>query len=93
MKISTIVLAVTGGGGGTAPDKPIDPKDPGFVKKTLEKIAKGLAWLVDKAAAALPGIIGSIISWLINFLSKAVGFVAENTWALFIAVAGVILCC
>ena len=47
--------------------------------------------MAGKAAAALPGIIGSIVSWLINFLSKAVGFVAENTWALFIAVGGMIL--
>ena len=93
MIISTIVLAVTGSAGGVAPtpDTPIKPKDPGFIKKTLDRIAQGLKFLAQKALASLPGVIGAIISWLFNFLSKTVGFIAENTWTIFVAVGGLIL--
>ena len=58
MIISTIVLAVTGGGG-SAPGSP--PKDEGefrkWLKKQLNRLTNALKRLAGKAVAALPGII------------------------------------
>ena len=39
---------------------------------------------------ALPAIIGSVIGAILNFLSKAAGFIAKHTWSLTIAVGGLI---
>ena len=93
LAISTIILALTRTitGGGSTPFKPGDPKKTGFIKRTLDRIAQGLKWLAGKAASALPGIIGSLISFIFNLLSKTVGFVAENTWAMLIAAGSIIL--
>ena len=93
MIISTIVVAVTGGGGsGTGGGKP--PKDQNKLKKgvkdVLQSLANALQRLAGKAAAALPGIIGSIIGAVLNYLSKAVGFLAKNTWAVVVFIAGII---
>ncbi len=94
MAISTLVLAITGGGGGAAPVKP-PPSDKGgvkeWVKKQLKALAGLLAKLAEKATAALPGIIGSIVSWLMSTAGKAVGWLAENTWALLVAVGGLLI--
>ena len=66
MAISTLVLAITGSGG--RPVQPPKPLTPGgvreWVKKQLHTIANFLKQLAGKAAAALPGIIGSILSWV-----------------------------
>ena len=69
MAISTLVLALTGGsGGGAAPPQPTPPQPPGkggvkrWLKKHLQSLGRVLAKLAGKAAAALPGIIGSIVS-------------------------------
>ena len=35
-----------------------------------------------KAAEALPGIIGGIISWILNRAKDIVGWVSQNLWAL-----------
>ena len=51
----------------------------------------GLRWQAEKAAAALPGIIGSIISWIFRVAANVVGFLAENLWLLLIAAAGLII--
>ena len=32
--------------------------------------------------AALPGIIGSIISWILNRAKEVVGLLSQNLWAL-----------
>ena len=91
MIISTVVLAITGGGGPSSGDVPQpQPGEPGFVKKTLEKISKWLSHLAKKIAGVIPGIIGSILSWLLNFLGKTASWLAENMWALFITIAGMI---
>ena len=46
--------------------------------------------LQEKAAKALPVIVGAIVAAILSFLGKAVGFVAEHTWALTVFVAGLI---
>ena len=91
--ISTLVLALTGGAG-VEPPKPPTPSKDGikeWAKKHLKALGHTLAQLAGKAAAALPGIIGSIISWLLNLLSKTAGWLAENVWALVVAVGGLLL--
>ena len=88
--IATIVLSVMsdfGGGGGTGVSS---LKDKGTLKKWLYRLADALKRLAGKAAEALPAIVGSVASVILSLLGKAVGFVAEHTWALTVFVAGVI---
>ena len=40
---------------------------------------------------ALPGIIGSVLSWLLNVASKTVGWLAEHVWALALTVGALLL--
>ena len=97
LAISTLVLALTGGGAAVAPviPTPTPPADKAglkeWAKKHLQALGSMLAQLAGKAAAALPGIIGSIISWLLNLLSKTAGWLAENLWALVVAIGGLLL--
>ena len=74
MAISTLVLALTGGGAGGSPSPAPKPSDKGgvkeWIKKHLQALGRALANLAGKAAAALPGIIGSIVSWLLGALGK-----------------------
>ena len=95
MAISTLVLAVTGGGAGGTPSPAPKPSDKGgvkeWVKKHLQALGRALAKLAGKAAAALPGIIGLIVSWLLSILGKAVTWLADNVWALVIGVGALLL--
>ena len=52
----------------------------GAMKKWLGRLADVLKRLVGKAVEALPAISGSGVGAVLNFLEKAVGFVAEHTW-------------
>ena len=93
MIIGVIVEAVipTTGGTGTTPPKP--PSKEGvkdWVKKQLQNLARLLANLAGKAAAALPGIIGSIVSWLLSATGKVVNWFGNNLWALVVLVVGVL---
>ena len=47
--------------------------------KTLSNLSGKLA---DKALASLPGIIGSILSWILNRAKKVIGWLSQNLWAL-----------
>ena len=96
MAMSALVLALTGGGG--TPDVPSPaprPPEKGevkvWVKKHLQALGRALAKLAGKAAAALPGIIGSIVSWLLGTLGKAAPWLAECLWALAIGVGTLLL--
>ena len=89
--ISTIVLSVTGGGvGGVGPVVPSksgtgDVKK--WVKDQLKHLASLLGKLAEKAAVALPGILGSLVSWLVTQVKNAVNWLADHLWAM---VAGVV---
>ena len=50
-----------------------------------KQLANGLKTLGAKAAAALPGLIGSIVSFLFKTAGQAIGFLAAHTWLLIFA--------
>ena len=43
-----------------------------------------------KAAEALPGIIGAIISWILKKAADVVGWVSQHLWALVVGIGGLI---
>ena len=53
-----------------------------WIKNKLKALSQLLGKLADKALAALPGIIGSIISWILNRAKEVVGWFSQNLWAL-----------
>ena len=93
MVISTLVLAISGCGAAIVPTPPAPCKGGlrEWVKKYLHALVRVLAKLAAKAGAALPGIIGSVVGWLLNLLSKTVGWLASNLWVLILAVEGILL--
>ena len=72
----------------TSPKPDLKP-DPG-PKAVLDSLKDRLRWLAEKAAA-LPGILGPINSWIFRVAANVVGFLAENLWVLLNAVAGLII--
>ena len=60
-----------------------------WIKNKLKALSQLLGKLADKALASLPGIIGSIISWILNRAKEAIGWLSQNLWAL-ITGAGVL---
>ncbi len=62
----------------------------GTMTNTLKKLGtdlgNGLKTLGTKAASALPGLIGVIVSFLFKAAGSAIGFLAEHTWLLILAV-------
>ena len=96
MAIGVLIEALMpGGGGGTMASggKP-SPKDGKGLKEWIRSKLKALASLLGrlgmKAAEALPGIIGTIISWVLNKAADVVGWVSQNLWALVLGVGGLI---
>ena len=82
--------AITASGGGGEPP----PKDQkglkGWIRNKLKALASLLGRLGMKAAEALPGIIGGIISWILNRAKDVVGWVLQNLWALVVGIGGLI---
>ena len=60
------------------------------MKKWLNRLVDALKRLAGKAAEALPAIVESVVGAILSFLGRAVGFVAEHTWALIVFVVGVV---
>ena len=96
MAIGVLVESLLPGGrGGTvASGGEPPPKDEAGLKEWLRNKLKALASLLGKlgmkAAEALPGIIGAIISWILNRATDVVGWVSPNLWALVVGVEGLI---
>ena len=97
MAIGVLVEALLPGGGGAATasgggEPP--PKDEKGLKEWVRNKLKALASLLGrlgiKAAEALPGIIGGIISWILNRAKDVVGWVSQNLWALVVGIGGLI---
>ena len=57
-----------------------------WIKNKLKALSQLLGKLADKALASLPGIIGSILSWILNRAKEVVGWLSQNLWALIIGV-------
>ena len=53
-----------------------------WIKNKFKALSQLLGKLADKALASLPGIIGSIISWILNRAKEVIGWLSQNLWAL-----------
>ena len=53
-----------------------------WIKNKLKALSQLLGKLADKVLASLPGIIGSIISWILNRAKKVIGWLSQNLWGL-----------
>ena len=83
-----------GGGGAAAASGGPPPKDEKGLKEWVRSKLKALTSLLGKlgvkAAEALLGIIGGIISWILNRAKDIVGWVSQNLWALVVGIGGLI---
>ena len=59
-----------------------------WIKNKLQALASLLGKLASKAGAALPGIVGSIISWILTRAKE--GWLSQNLWALTVGIGGLI---
>ena len=96
MAIGVLTEALLPGDGGAAASGGGEPppKDEKGLKEWIRSKLKALALLLGKlgikAAEALPGIIGGIISWILNRAKDVVGWVSQNLWALVVGIGGLI---
>ena len=81
--------AATASGSGQPPPKD-DKGLKGWIRNKLKALESLLGRLGIKAAEALPGIIGGIISWILNRVKDVVGWVSQNLWALVVGIGGLI---
>ena len=76
-------------GGGESP-----PKDEKGLKEWIRNKHKVFAFLLGrlriKAAEAFPGIIGGIISWILNRAKDVAGWVSQHLLALFVGIGRLI---
>ena len=80
--------AVASGAGEPPPKDEKDLKE--WVRSKLKALASLLGKLGMKAAEALPGITGGIISWILNRAKDVVGCSSQNLWALVVGIGGLI---
>ena len=74
--VSTITSGSTSGGDG----KGGGAKE--WLKNKLKALSQLLGKLADKALASLQGIIGSIISWILNRAKEVIVYLSQNLWVL-----------
>ena len=90
MAIGVLVEALLGGPTVSTTTSGSSPADGGdkkggareWIKNKLKALSQLLGKLADKALASLPGIIGSILSWIFNRAKEAIGWLSQNLWAL-----------
>ena len=80
--------AASGGGDGGEPPSKDEKSLKAWIRSKLKALASLLSKLGVKAAEALPGIIGVIISWVLNRAADVVGWVSQHLWALVVGVGG-----
>ena len=84
------VIPTMSGRGITSPKAPSKEGVKDWVRKHFQNLARLLANPAGKAAAALPGVIGSIVTWLLLATGKDVNCFGNNLWALVVLVAGLL---
>ena len=72
------------------PEPTPEPGIKGWIKQQLQKIANLLSKVADKMLIALPGIIGSVVSFVLKAASTAVGFISEHLWLLIVALVSLL---
>ena len=72
----TVSTTTTTSGGTSGGDKKGGARE--WMKNKLKVLSQLLGKLADKALASLPGIIGSIISWILNRAKEVVGWLSQN---------------
>ena len=82
--------AATASGGGGEPPLEDEKGLKGWIRNKLKALASLLGRLRVKAAETLPGIIGGIISWILNRAKDVVGWVSQNLWSLVVGIGGLI---
>ena len=88
MAIGVLIEALLGGPSASTPtsgDTSGGNKKGGareWLKNKLKALSQLLGKLADKALASLPGIIGSIISWILNRAKEVIGWLSQDLWAL-----------
>ena len=88
MTLGILIEALLGGpsastptsGGTSGGDKKGGARE--WIKNKLKALSQLLGKLADKALASLPGIIGSIISWILNRAKEVIGSLSQNLCAL-----------
>ena len=61
------------------------------LEKTGKDLGNGLKEIGKKIASILPGLLGSIVSCLFKTAGLAIGFLAEHTWLLILAVVAFLI--
>ena len=88
MAIGVLIEALLGGPSASAPTpqstttNDIKGGAREWIKNKLKALSQLLGKFADKALASLPGIIGSILSWILNRAKEVVGWLSQNLWAL-----------
>ena len=90
MTIGVLIEALLGGPTVSTTTSGSSPADGGdkkggareWIKDKLKALSSLLGKLATKLGAALPGIIGSIVAWLLNHAKEVVGWLSNNLWAL-----------
>ena len=88
MTLGVLIEALLGGpsastpksGGTSGGDKKGGARE--WIKNKLKALSQLLGKSADKELASLPGIIGSIISWILNRAKEVVRWLSQNLWAL-----------
>ena len=89
--VEALLLPGSGGDMASGGEPPRDEKGlKEWIRNKLKALPSLLGRLGIKAAEALPGIIGGIISWILNRAQDVVGWVSQNLWALVVGIGGLI---
>ena len=72
------------------PPGPPKPNIPDKIRDVLKKFGRFLLDLAKKGAAAIPGLIGTIVSFILKTAGQAVGFLAEHLVLALIAIVVIV---